>query len=146
MEKHTVTPGPSPTEMLKLTKFASRGKITLLILTTVLNVPQKDWQPSDHKEGFTTASSQTCGRAGVGNSGFCSFHLVVSLWSLVQEGDVPVPPQAVELGLLALMATVPKRDHCLPWHPARCCSQARRTSLGEPVGDVGVFMLSLHWL
>lgn len=85
MEKHTVTPGPSPTEMLKLTKFASGGKITLLILTTVLNVPQKDWQPSDHKEGFTTASSQTCGRrAGVGNSGVL----------FLPSGCVPVEPCA----------------------------------------------------
>lgn len=85
MEKHTVTPGPSTTEMLKLTKFDSGEKITLLILQQCWMFPKKDWQPSDHKEGFTTASSQTCGRrAGVGNSGVL----------FLPSGCVPVEPCA----------------------------------------------------
>lgn len=56
----------------------------------------------------------------------------------MQEVDVSVPPQAVEPGLLALMATVPGQDRCSSWH---LCSvlepRKENVSLGEQVGDVG---------
>lgn len=39
-----MTPEPSSTEVLKLTRFALGKKITLLILTAMLDIPKRDWE------------------------------------------------------------------------------------------------------
>lgn len=78
----------------------------------------------------------------------------------MQEVDVSVPPQAVELGLLPLMATMPEGDHCFPWHPCPVLEPSKGNVLGRASGrcwgcscspcagsDIcNLFELVLHWL
>ncbi|NXP38544.1 OCRL phosphatase, partial [Leiothrix lutea] len=79
---------------------------------------------------------------------------------LVQKVDVSVPPQAVEMGLLALMASMPEWDHCFPWHPCSVLEPSKENVLGRVSGrcwgcsyspcagsDIcDLFELVLHWL
>lgn len=78
----------------------------------------------------------------------------------MQEVDVSVSPQAVEMGLLALVATMPERDHCFPWHPCSVLEPSKENVLGRASGrcwgcsyspcaasDIcNLFELVLHWL
>lgn len=52
----------------------------------------------------------------------------------MQEVGVSVPPQAVELGLLVLMAAMPEQDHCFPWHPCLVLEPSKENFLGTASG------------